>query len=151
MCTEVNTMTIEMLEEFINNVAFDTTKVKKPNIINYTMECARPFWFLNEKLSHISCDVDSHASAMKYFYEYFKNNIKWNSESIKYVNLYEYALNVLHIDINNEKDIYKIAARIISFYFGYDGSYDCCLYIKKTVDLDVNSAHNYHSRPVYTL
>jgi hypothetical protein len=116
----------------------------KHSTVKYYLRCARPFWFQNLK-SKYSIKTKSHLEAFAYFYEQFKSdNITMNHKEF---DLIDYALYYLE-DKYKCEDVYNITKYIIGFYFGYNNTYDCALYIVDKNTDNIITAHEFHDMPI---
>jgi hypothetical protein len=107
------------LKDYIKNNPSD-----KPYKI-YILSCARPGWIVGWEKNY-KFNANSHISALVHFYEKVKKK-KILMENNNYLNLFDYVLTeIKNVDSFSLQELGYI---ITSFYFGYDGLYDCALYI----------------------
>ena len=111
--------------DFLKNYNNNDLKKNTNKKITYVLECARPSW-IPGWISNYKYSAQTHADALVYFYEQVLND-KIKMANGKYLDLIDYALD--KFNINENYDLKYLCALIIKFYFGYDGCYDCALYI----------------------
>ena len=101
---------------------------QKNNEIEYVLECARPAWIPGWTGSYKKKSF-SHAEALVYFYEQVLND-KIVMANGNYLDLFDYALD--KFELRTDLNIIEVCSIIINFYFGYEGLFDCGLYIKNS-------------------
>jgi len=117
---------MEIYEYLKKHVELNTKSKNK--VIEYILECARPAWFPGWKGSY-KHKAYSHAEAMIYFYEQVLND-KIVMANGKYLDLFDYALD--KFELKDDLNQLELCSIIIQFYFGYEGVYDCALYVKNS-------------------
>jgi hypothetical protein len=129
------TQIYEYMKDYTSN-----KDIKKNNSIEYILECARPFWFDGWNKTYTKV-AKSHLEAFIYFYEMLKcDNILMNNKPF---DLIEYSMYWIDVDFT-KLSLYEIVGLIIGFYFGYDGVYDCAIYIIQKGNK--STTHEYHNK-----
>lgn len=91
----------------------------------YILSCARPAWIVGWYKNY-EYSTNSHVDAIVHFYEKVLEE-KIQMQNGEYLDLFDYVLSQYkNID---KYSLQELSYLIISFYFAYDGFFDCGLYI----------------------